>query len=96
MQTKILLTQEFMLFGGGNTEFWHDVFIPSSKDLNHVCKCRRTNINKIFKKQFSCNLKVVFFNEVYDFCNMTNLNYEKISELVGIDKRITKVSCRFP
>ena len=40
--------------------------------------------------------KVAFFNEVYDFCQMNNLEYDKIKELVGMDERITTSHMQIP
>ena len=87
--------QEFMLFGGGNTEFWHDVFILVKGFQPMYARVEELIITKYLRNSFLAT-KVAFFNEVFDFCKMTNLDYEKISELVGIDKRITKSHMQVP
>jgi UDPglucose 6-dehydrogenase len=34
--------------------------------------------------------KVAFFNEVYDYCQANNIDYESVADVVGADSRITR------
>ena len=49
-----------------------------------------TNSAEMVKLLANCYLstKVVFFNEIYDLCKETNSNYEEITNLLKLDKRI--------
>ena len=84
-----------MLFGGGNTEFWHDVFILAKGFKPIYATVQELIMTKYLRNSFLATKVAFFFNEVYDFCNMNNLEYDKIKELVGMDERITTSPCRF-
>ena len=83
--------QEYMMFGGIDTRFWFDVFEvkPIFADVEELI------LAKYFRNAFLAT-KVAFFNEAYNFCIENNLDYNKISELVGMDKRITKSHMQVP
>ena len=87
--------QKFMLFGGGNTEFWHDVFILAKGFTPIYATVQELIMTKYLRNSFLAT-KVAFFNEVYDFCQMNNLEYDKIKELVGMDERITTSHMQIP
>ena len=55
-----------MLFGGGNTEFWHDVFILA-KGFIIYATVQELIMTKYLRNSFLAT-KVAFLNEVYDFC----------------------------
>ena len=87
--------QEFMLFGGGNTEFWHDVFILVKGFKPMYASVEELILTKYLRNSFLAT-KVAFFNEVYDFCQNTNINYNNVAEMVGMDDRITRSHMQIP
>jgi len=81
---------ENLYIGGDNTDFWKDVFVTAFKGLIDVqtqFSPEELILTKYFENSFLAT-KVAFFNQIYDLCDATNINYENVSYLVGSDSRI--------
>jgi nucleotide sugar dehydrogenase len=87
--------QDKMLFGGGNTEFWHDVFILCKGFTPVYATVEELILTKYLRNSFLAT-KVAFFNEVYDLCNIANIPYNSVQKLVGMDERITPSHMQVP
>lgn len=82
-------TREIFL-GGDDVAFWHTVFRFAFDDKHFATTKRPVEeliLAKYFRNSFLAT-KVAFFNQVYDLCEATGLNYEKVIEVVGADDRI--------
>lgn len=53
------------------------------------CSSKEAEMVKLTRNVFLAT-KVSFFNEIYDFCQLKNLNFNVVSDLVGADERIGK------
>ncbi|MBR19640.1 MAG: hypothetical protein CMA64_05795 [Euryarchaeota archaeon] len=84
-----------MLFGGDDTDFWEDIFILVKGFKAVYGTVEELILTKYLRNSFLAT-KVAFFNEVYDFCATTNIDYKKIANLVGIDERITESHMQIP
>ena len=87
--------QKFMLFGGGNVEFWNDIFIRCKDFEPMYATVEELILTKYLRNSFLAT-KVAFFNEVYDFCQNNNIDYNNVAEMVGMDERITKSHMQIP
>ena len=87
--------QKTMLFGGGNTDFWYDIFILAKGFTPVYATVEELIMAKYLRNSFLAT-KVAFFNEVHHFCMMNDISYEKLSELVGMDERITHSHMKVP
>jgi len=87
--------QKIMLFGGDDTDFWEDIFILVKGFKAVYGTVEELILTKYLRNSFLAT-KVAFFNEVYDFCATTNIDYKKIANLVGIDERITESHMQIP
>lgn len=52
-----------------------------------VCKASEAEMTKLVGNDFLA-LKVVFANQIYDYCEKRNVNYENVVDMVKQDKRI--------
>ena len=87
--------QKFMLFGGDNIDFWEEVFILAKGFKPVYGTIQELILTKYLRNSFLAT-KVAFFNEVYDFCQNTNINYNNVAEMVGMDDRITRSHMQIP
>ncbi len=87
--------QTRMLFGGADTDFWYDIFILAKGFQPVYGTIEQLIMAKYLRNSFLAT-KVAFFNEVYDFCKATDIDYEKVAELVGMDERITRSHMKVP
>jgi UDPglucose 6-dehydrogenase len=79
-----------MIIGGSDPEgFWQDLFRSSLPNCKIFFNC--TNAEASMAK-YTINsflaLKVAFFNQVYDVCEESGLDYELVRQLVCNDIRI--------
>ena len=75
--------QEYMLLGGPDYDFWKNVFpFPTVK----------ASIEELIMVKYSVNCflaaKVSFFNEIYNLCKATNIDYNMVASHVSMDRRI--------
>ena len=87
--------QKFMLFGGDNIDFWEDVFILAKGFKPVYGTIRELILTKYLRNSFLAT-KVAFFNEVNEFCKNTNIDYNNVAEMVGMDERITRSHMQIP
>jgi len=74
--------------GGSSTQFWADVFLRVLGPINIKIKQPEELVAaKALRNNFLA-LKVSFFNQVYDYCNAHNIDYEAVADVIGSDKRI--------
>lgn len=82
-----------VVFAGDSTchNFWHEVFVKceefSYKEYKFTHCARETIIAKYAINSFLAT-KVSWFNQLYDFCQDANLDYESVVSVVGSDPRI--------
>jgi UDPglucose 6-dehydrogenase len=80
-------TRYFMM-GGDNVGFWSDVYIKAMGNVSiSNSPVAELILIKYFRNAFLAT-KVAFFNEMYDLCQATDLDYKTVSWLVGQDPRI--------
>lgn len=87
--------QSKMLFGGGNTDFWEEVFMLCKGFLAVYGTVEELILTKYLRNSFLAT-KVAFFNEVYDMCKVAGIDYNSVKHLVGIDERITDSHMQVP
>jgi nucleotide sugar dehydrogenase len=82
--------QEYMILGGDNPDnIWSDLFKKSLKNLNTIEYCTLTEAAMV-KYITNCflSVKVAFFNQLYDMCQINGADYNKVVELLKLDERI--------
>jgi len=87
--------QDKMLFGGGNTDFWEEVFILCKGFVAVYGTVEELIFTKYLRNSFLAT-KVAFFNEVYDMCEVAGIDYNNVKNLVGMDERITHSHMQVP
>lgn len=76
--------------GGDDIGFWHAVFRVAFDDSNfttHAAAAEELILAKYFRNSFLAT-KVAFFNQVYDLCAATGVNYDVVKHIVAEDARI--------
>ena len=83
-----MLNTKTMYIGGGHYYFWERVFNRPDKSvkIKHVHP-RELILAKYFRNSFLAT-KVAFFNQIYDLCEATNIDFSKVSTLITEDSRI--------
>lgn len=84
-----LATRE-MYMGGDAVGFWHAVFrmaFDDSSFTTHHALPEELILAKYFRNSFLAT-KVAFFNQVYDLCKATGINYDMVRHMVAVDERI--------
>lgn len=79
--------QEVIYVGGGNEIFWASLLLVS---LNKKVVFRNPEaliLAKYYRNSFLAT-KVAFFNQVFDLCETTGVDFNVVRELVTEDKRI--------
>ena len=85
---KDLWNSSLMLMGGSNPKFWHDLFSKTILDLNiGIVDPKVLIAGKYFRNTFLAT-KVSFFNQIYDYCQAKNIDYNLVAQVVGVDPRI--------
>lgn len=81
--------KEVVYIGGGDNIFWASLF-----SLNLGVKVQCANPEELILAKYMRNsflaLKVAFFNQVYDLCQATDIDFNRVRELVTEDPRIGK------
>lgn len=76
--------------GGDDIGFWHALFRVAFDDSNFTTQAATVEeliLAKYFRNSFLAT-KVAFFNQVYDLCKATGVDYELVRHLVAVDSRI--------
>lgn len=79
-----------ILIGGDEVGFWHALFRVAFDDSNFtssVALPEELILAKYFRNSFLAT-KVAFFNQVYDLCVATGINYDMVSHMIAVDPRI--------
>lgn len=76
--------------GGDSIGFWHALFRLAFDDETFTT--RPVNVEELILAKYFRNsflaTKVAFFNQIYDLCNATGVNYNEVATIVGVDPRI--------
>ena len=76
-----------MLIGGGYYDFWIRCFDQCKKLTYAIKEPEELILAKYFRNSFLAT-KVAFFNQIYDLCKTTNIDYDEVRGLVAMDERI--------
>jgi UDPglucose 6-dehydrogenase len=77
-----------MWIGGNCTAFWSDIYLGAMGKINiHIEDPAALVAGKALRNSFLA-LKVSFFNQIYDYCEDQNLDYESVVNAVASDERI--------
>jgi UDPglucose 6-dehydrogenase len=87
--------QTTMLFGGGNVEFWNDVFIECKAYDPIYATIEELILTKYLRNSFLAT-KVAFFNQAFDLCETAGVDYNQVKAMVGLDNRITHSHIHVP
>jgi UDPglucose 6-dehydrogenase len=83
-----MLNTKTIYIGGGHYYFWERVFQRATKLSKIVhAKPEELILAKYFRNSFLAT-KVAFFNQIYDLCEATNIDFSKVSTLITEDSRI--------
>lgn len=70
------------------TEFWIEIYRKTFPDIEiHVCSIEEAITIKYFENAFLAT-KLSFFNQIYDFCQAFNIDYETVRHGLSLDLRI--------
>ena len=73
-------------FGGGDTDFWASMFWEAGR------KMYKADAEELIVMKYTVNsflaTKVSFFNQLFDFCKASGVEYESVKNLVAQDPRI--------
>ena len=76
--------------GGHGVAFWHSLFRMSFDDPNftsQIADPEELILAKYFRNSFLAT-KVNFFNQIYDLCKASGVEYESVANIVALDTRI--------
>jgi UDPglucose 6-dehydrogenase len=79
--------QEVIYIGGGNEIFWASRLSTSLK-VKVECKNPEALILAKYYRNSFLATKVAFFNQIFDLCETTEVDFDTVRELVIEDKRI--------
>jgi UDPglucose 6-dehydrogenase len=76
---------------------FYEKFTQTQENPAEIIECDSTTAEMV-KYTTNCFLatKVTFFNEIYDVCQETDVEYEKLTDIVMRDKRIGKSHYKVP
>jgi UDPglucose 6-dehydrogenase len=83
------LNQKYMILGDDTPDsFWSNLFTKRFKRIRiHHCTAEEAITVKYAENSFLA-LKVSFFNQIYDFCEATNVDFNEVRYLLTLDPRI--------
>lgn len=87
---KDFINQKYVIIGGEDPEcFWQDLFQGSLPNCKMVLNCTAREASMV-KYTANCflALKTSFFNQIYDICRTTNLDFDVVRHIVAQDTRI--------
>lgn len=75
-------------FGGSGTNFWSDIYRLALGNINiSIFDPQELVAAKALRNSFLA-LKVSFFNQVFDYCQDQNIDFEKVRTVITDDNRI--------
>ena len=95
---KDFLEQKFMVIGGDDPEgFWQALFrtVLTKCNLFFFCTLQEASIIKYTINSYLAT-KVAFFNEIYDLCQATGVDYEHVKHIISHDNRIGNSHMQVP
>ncbi len=82
------VNQKDYYFGGADCNFWSDIFLKARGNINiDIAQPEELILAKQLRNSYLA-LKVTFFNQVYDYCEREEIDFESVRKLVTNDKRI--------
>ncbi len=84
-----LRQQELIMIGGAETDFWSNIFKQVFPSCPHIIEAdpKELILIKYFRNAFLAT-KVSFFNQIYDLCKASGIDYEHVRKGIALDKRI--------
>lgn len=81
--------QEHIMIGGKEVSFWIKLFKEIFPSCPHIITANPEELIavKYFRNAFLAT-KVSFFNQVYDFCKASGIDFDNVRKGVALDKRI--------
>ena len=77
-----------VLLGGGDTNFWSDLFVTAMGKVNiDIADPKELILTKYARNTFLA-LKVAYFNQLYDLCKNSGIDYEQVRKYTILDDRI--------
>jgi UDPglucose 6-dehydrogenase len=84
------LNQKYLIIGGEDPlDFWQLLFkdaLPNLKII-HSCTAQESSLVKYATNSFLA-LKVGYFNQIYELCNSSGMNFQTVRQLICQDPRI--------
>lgn len=81
-------SQEFVILGGGDIDFWLDIFKCCFPTIHHfTCSHEEAILIKYAENSFLA-MKVGFFNHLYELSNLIGADFETVRHHLTQDKRI--------
>jgi len=83
------INQKYCILGGKKTQIWTDLLrneLPLVEHI-HTCTVQEASIVKYFANSYLAT-KLTFFNQLFELCNEVDADYDTVSNLLGLDKRI--------
>ena len=79
------------------TEIFNNAYKSGNIKHNHITfvKNKEAEMIKYFRNTF-LSVKVSFCNEIYDYCQKKNIDYNTVQQLATLDKRITSSHTQVP
>ena len=84
------LNQKYVILGGEDPEaFWHELFITTLPNCKIAFNCTEEEacLVKYATNSFLA-LKTSFFNQIYDVCEKTGMDFDTVRHLLAQDTRI--------
>lgn len=88
--TQDFINQKYIVLGGTDPDsFWHELFLNTLPNCKLVFHCTEEEacLVKYTANSFLA-LKVSFFNQIFDICEKTGMDYEIVRHIVTQDTRI--------
>ena len=84
-----LRQQDTIMLGGAEVEFWSKLFKQVFPSCPHIIEAepKELILIKYFRNAFLAT-KVSFFNQIYDLCKASGIDYDHVRKGISLDKRI--------
>ena len=84
-----LRQQETIMLGGAHVDFWSTLFKQVFPNCPHIIEAdpKELVLIKYFRNAYLAT-KVSFFNQVYDLCYASGINFEHVRKGIVLDRRI--------
>ena len=84
------IQQKHLYLGGSSTQFWSDILLNALGNIDvSVFDVQELIAAKQLRNSFLA-LKVTYFNQVFDFCNVQNIDFESVRKIITDDDRINE------